>query len=136
MTAIPDTIIELIPDYCRYCGISLKEKPAFKGKSRQIVDITPSNAIYTDCKSFHKICNTVRQNIADYPKCVNAPVSYGENIEALVACFHTRQYSPFARLNKTLNDAFGGLISEGGVHFLLHRFPQKASQIYRRKANL
>jgi hypothetical protein len=34
-------------------------------------------------------------------------VSYGENIEALVAYFYTRQYLPFARLKETLNDAFG-----------------------------
>ena len=57
-------------------------------------------------------------------------VSYGENIEALVAYFHTRQYLPFARFIETLNGAFGFPISEGGVHFLLQRFAQKATPIY------
>jgi hypothetical protein len=57
-------------------------------------------------------------------------VSYGENIEALVAYFHARQYLPFARLKETLNDAFGVPISEGGVHCLLRRFAQKAAPIY------
>jgi len=130
MTASPDTIIELTPDYCRGCGASLKGKPAIKGKSRQIVDIPPIKVIYTEYQSFHKICNCGCQNIADFPKGVNAPVSYGENIEALVAYFHARQYLPFARLKETLNDAFGVPISEGGVHCLLRRFAQKATPIY------
>jgi len=72
----------------------------------------------------------VRNFGADFPKGVNAPVSYGENIEALVAYFHARQYLPFARLKETLNDAFGVPISEGGVHCLLRRFAQKATPIY------
>ena len=32
--------------------------------------------------------------IADFPKGVNTPVSYGANIEALIAYLHTRQYLP------------------------------------------
>jgi transposase len=130
MTVSPDTIIELTPDYCRGCGASLKGKLAIKGKFRQIVDIPPIKAICTEYQSFHKICTCGCQNIANFPKGVNAPVSYGENIEALVAYFHARQYLPFARLKETLNDAFGVPISEGGVHCLLCRFAQKATPIY------
>jgi len=57
-------------------------------------------------------------------------VSYGENIEALVAYFHGRQYLPFARLKETLNDAFGIYIGEGRIHYLLCRFAQKSTPIY------
>ena len=130
MTASPDTIIELVSDYCRVCGTSLQDRPAVKGKSRQIVDIPPIKAVYTEYRSFIKVCNCGCQNIADFPTGVNAPVSYGENIEALVAYFHARQYLPFARLKETLNDAFGVPISEGGVHCLLRRFAQKNTPIY------
>jgi len=57
-------------------------------------------------------------------------VSYGENIEALVAYFNARPYLPFARLGETLNDASGIPISEGEIHFLLPRFAQKSTPIY------
>jgi len=130
MTAFPDTIIELASDYCRDCGSSLQDRPRVKGKSRQVIDIPPIKATYTEYQSFIKVCNCGCQNSADFPTGVNAPVSYGENIEALVAYFHARQYLPFARLKETLNDAFGVPISEGGVHCLLRRFAQKATPIY------
>jgi transposase len=125
LKAFPDVVIELQPGYCNNCGASLQDRPSIKGKSRQIVDIPPIKAIYSEYQSFHKICICGCQNIADFPKGVNAPVSYGENIEALVAYFHARQYLPFTRLKETLNDAFGVAISEGGVHCLLRRFAQK-----------
>jgi len=130
MTASPDTIIELVSDYCRGCGASLQDRPAVKGKSRQIVDIPPIKAVCTEYQSFIKVYNCGCQNSADFPEGVNAPVSYGENIEALVAYFHARQYLPFARLKETLNDIFGIPISEGGVHCLLRRFAQKTTPIY------
>jgi transposase len=130
MTASPDVVIELQPGYCNSCGASLQDRSLIKGKCRQIVDIPPIKAVYTEYQSFGKICTCGCQTIADFPEGVNAPVSYGENIEALVAYFHARQYLPFARLKETLNDAFGIPISEGGVHCLLRRFAQKATPIY------
>jgi hypothetical protein len=72
MTASPDTIIKLTPDYFRGCGASLQDRPPIKGKSRKIVDIPPIKAIYTEYQSFYKICNCGCQNIADFPKRVNA----------------------------------------------------------------
>jgi len=66
----------------------------------------------------------------DFPEGVNAPVSYGENIEPLVATFTPANIWPFARLKETLNDAFGIHISEGGICCLLRRFAQKATPIY------
>jgi transposase len=130
MTAFPDVVIELQPDYCNNCGSTLQDSPPIKGKSRQKVDIPPIKAICTEYQSFGKVCNCGHLTTAGFPEGVNAPVSYGENIEALVAYFHVRQYLPFARLKETLNDAFGVPISEGGVHCLLRRFAQKATPIY------
>jgi len=57
-------------------------------------------------------------------------VSYGGNVEALIAYFHARQYLPFARMKETFNDVFGLPISEGGIHYLLKRFAQKTGPIY------
>lgn len=130
MTTTPDKIIELQPDYCISCGASLQDKMATKEQSRQIVDIPPIKAIYTQYDTFSKVCNCGCQNIASFPQGVRTPISYGENIEALVAYFHARQYIPFARMKETLNDVFGVSISEGGIHCLLQRFAQKTTPIY------
>lgn len=130
MTATPDKIVELQPDYCNNCGSSLSEVAATKKQSRQIIDIPPIKAIFTEYQTFSKICSCGCTTVADLPQGVNAPISYGENIEALVAYFHARQYLPFARMKETLNDAFGIPISEGGIHCLLQRFAQKTTPIY------
>lgn len=130
MTATPDKIIELQPDYCNGCGLSLSEVTATKEQSRQIIDIPPIKAVFTEYQTFSKTCSCGCVTVANFPKGVNTPVSYGENIEALVAYFHARQYLPFARMKETLNDAFGIPISEGGIHCLLQRFAQKTTPIY------
>jgi len=130
MTAVPDKIIELQPDYCSNCGLSLLDVMATKRQSRQIIDIPPIKAIFTEYQTFSKACSCGCITVSDFPQGVNSPISYGENIEALVAYFHARQYLPFARMKETLNDAFGIPISEGGIHCLLQRFAQKATPIY------
>lgn len=130
MTATPDKIIELQPDYCNGCGASLQDKIATKERSRQIIDIPPIKAIFTEYQIFSKTCSCGCKTVTDFPQGVNAPISYGQNIEALVAYFHARQYLPFARMKETLNDVFGIPISEGGVHCLLNRFAEKTTPIY------
>ena len=130
MTATPDKIVELQPDYCSGCGLSLLEVAATKEQFRQTIDIPPIKAVFTEYQTFSKTCSCGCTTVANFPKGVNTPISYGENIEALVAYFHARQYLPFARMKETLNDAFGIPISEGGIHCLLQRFAQKTTPIY------
>jgi len=48
MTSTPDEIVELFPDYCNSCGFCLEELPATKEQSRQIIDIPPVKAVYTE----------------------------------------------------------------------------------------
>jgi len=130
MTDNPDEIVVLQPDYCSCCGLSLTEMKAVKEQSRQTIDIPPIKATYTEYQSFSKTCRCGLKNNAGFPKGVNTPISYGENIEALVGYFHARQYIPFARMKETFNDVFGVPISEGGIHCLLERFAQKVTPIY------
>ena len=91
MTAVPDKIIELQPDYCNNCGLSLLDVMATKRQSRQIIDIPPIKAIFTEYQTFSKACSCGCITVSDFPQGVNSPISYGENIEALVAYFHARQ---------------------------------------------
>ena len=71
MTAFPDVVIELQPDYCNNCGSSLQDRPPIKGKYRHIVDIAPIKAIYTKFQSFGKVCNWGHLTTVDFPEAVN-----------------------------------------------------------------
>ena len=130
MVTTPDIIVPLQPDYCCDCGLSLAHLQAIKAQSRQIVDIPPIKAVFTEYQVFSKTCSCGCQTTADFPENVNTPISYGEHIEGLISYFHARQYLPFARMQEVFNDVFNINISEGGIHYLLNRFSDKVTPIY------
>jgi len=130
MIATPDKIVALYPDYCHHCGSSLKAIEPKKKQSRQVVDIPPIKAVFTEYQTFSKTCSCGCENIADFPQGVNTPVSYGSTIEALIGYFHARQYLPFLRMQEVFNDVFNIDISEGGIHYLLNRFANKTTPVY------
>jgi len=115
MTSTPDEIVELFPDYCNSCGFCLEELPATKEQSRQIIDIPPVKAVYTEYQTFSKVCRCGCQTTANFPMQVNGPISYGATVESLIGYFHARQYIPFARMQEIFNDVFKINISEGGI---------------------
>jgi transposase len=130
MAPTPDKIIELYPGYCRNCGSPLERVPATKERSRQIVDIPPIKAVWTEYRTFGKVCPCGCRTIADFPKGVGSPVSYGNNIEGLIGYFHARHYLPFARMKEMMGDVFNIDISEGGIHCLLDRFADRTTSLY------
>ena len=130
MTSTPDHIIELAPDYCSGCGSSLTGVESVKDLTRQLLDIPPIQAVYTEYRSYSKQCSCGCTTKGIFPQNVNTPISYGHNIEALVGYFHSRQYLPFARMKETFNDVFNIPISEGGIHCLLNRFAKKTTPVY------
>jgi len=130
MTATPDKIVGLYPDYCNHCGSSLLAIEPIKEHARQVVDIPPLKAVFTEYQTFSKICSCGCTTVADFPQGVNTPISYGENIEALIGYFHARQYLPFARMQEVFNDVFNIDISQGGIHYLLNRFADKTTSVY------
>jgi transposase len=130
MTDSPDEIIKIEPDYCQCCGESLTTLPGRKSESRQIVDIPPIQALFTEYQVFKKKCPCGHVTVPDFPQGVTSPIAYGSNIEALTGYFHARQYLPFARMQEMFNDIFNINISEGGIHCLLNRFADKVSPVY------
>ena len=131
MTATPDRTIELHPDYCHNCGLSLENATSTKESSRQIADIPPIKAVWTEYRTYSRQCNCGCRTAADFPKGVDSPISYGSNIEGLIGYFHARHYLPFARMGEMMNNVFGIDISEGGIHCLLNRFADKTTPLYR-----
>ncbi len=126
----PDEIIKLTSDYCTYCGNSLLDIIGVKKGARQIIDIPKIKPIYKEFQVFSKICSCGKITVPDYPKNINAPISYGENIQGLIAFFHARHYIPFYRMKKIFNNVFNIKISEGGLHYLLNKFASKAQSTY------
>jgi len=130
MTTAPDTIIELHPDHCRSCGLSLDKVTSIQESARQKVDIPPIKAIWTEYRTYSRQCPCGCRTVTDFPEAVSSPVSYGSNMEGLIGYFHARHYLPFARMKEMMNDVFNIGISEGGLHYLLDRFSHKATPVY------
>ena len=118
MVTSPDVIISLEPDDCCNCGLSLDKQEAIKSQSRQILDIPPIKAVFTEYQVFSIACSCGCQTTVDFPKVVNTPISYEEHIEGIISYFHARQYLPFARMQELFNDVFNIKISEGGGYSL------------------
>ena len=131
MAGNPDHIEEIVPRYCRGCGTDLTGVTATPQGRRQKVDIPPIRAVWTEYRTYARQCPCGCRTVADFPKGINSPISYGHNIEGLVGYFHARQYLPFKRMKEMMGDVMGIDISEGGIHRLLERFADRATPLYR-----
>ena len=126
----PDLIEEHTPFYCTCCGEVLSALPGIFAGKRQVIDIPPIIPIVTEHRLFDKRCKCGHLNQASYPMGVTAPVSYGENVQSLIAYLSTRQYFPVKRLSEFLTDTFGLSVSTGGVGYILNKMRIKATATY------
>lgn len=130
MVANPDIIQTHCPSFCTCCGEDLSALPAIFIGKRQVIDIPPILPIVTEHQIFNKCCKCGKLNQASFPTGVNAPVSYGENVQALTAYLSVRQYVPFNRLAELLSNLFGLSVSTGGIDYILTKMKAKASVAY------
>lgn len=126
----PDIIEKILPDYCNKCGKDLSGVEGMLDKKRQIVDIPPIKPITTEYQTFGKLCSCGCTSKSDFPKGVRTPVSYGGNVQSLVAYLHARQFLPYKRMKEMLNDLFGLSISQGGIEQLLDHFCKTNMGLY------
>ena len=126
MVENPDHIVEHRPTYCNHCGKDLSNAKTELLKRRQVVDIPPIVPQYTEHRVFQTICTCGHQTESSFPEGVNAPISYGSNIEAIIAYMHTRQYIPFERMSEYFSDVCNLPISQGAICDILERFAKKA----------
>tara|TARA_R110002049_G_scaffold202967_2_gene373458 strand:+ start:576 stop:986 length:411 start_codon:yes stop_codon:yes gene_type:complete len=125
MVKDPDRV--LVPEFCNNCGSSLEDIAISGLKARQIVDIPVPKAVFTEYRSYVKVCGCGCgcKSRAAFPTGVTSPISYGPRTESLASYLHTRQYLPYARMKEMLKDVFDLKISEGGIHYILERFSRK-----------
>lgn len=130
MVTTPDIIEQHTPFYCICCGEDLSaQQSCFAGK-RQVIDLPPIVPNVAEHQLFDKRCKCGHLNKASYPIGVTAPVSYGENVQALIAYLSARQYIPIKRLSEFMSDMFGLSVSTGGIDYILNKMTKKASVIY------
>ena len=126
MVETPDHVIEHKPAYCSHCGNDLSDSPTELIMHRQIVDIPPILPTYTEHRVFQSTCTCGHKTESSFPSGINAPVSYGPNVEATIAYMHTRQFIPFERMSEYFSDVCHLPISQGAISDILERFAQKA----------
>jgi transposase len=130
MVSTPDIIEDHFPSYCTCCGEDLSSEPGLFSGKRQVIDIPPIIPIVTEHQLFEKLCKCGHLNQASYPIGITASVSYGENVQALIAYLSTRQHVPIKRTSEFLTDVFGLPVSTGGIDYILNKMRRKATTIY------
>jgi len=130
MTPVPDVVIDHKPELCAKCGFFFEAwQMELKGK-RQVIDIPPIIPEYTEHRVYSARCNCGHVTKQAFPSGVDSPISYGVNIEALVAYMYSRQYLPSERMQELLRDVYGLPISEGSIFNILGRFSKKSEVAY------
>jgi len=130
MTDTPDEIIEHKPHYCNHCGKDLTGIISKEAMRRQVVDIPPIIPQYIEHRIFSCECSCGHITESSFPIGVNAPISYGSNIESVIAYLHTRQYLPFDRMREYFSDVCNLSISTGAISDILKRFSEKSLSSY------
>ena len=126
-----DEVITLHPDYCNHCGGSLADIAVEKSETRQVVDIPlPVKPIITNYVSLSKRCTCGHCTAPEFPRHVTNGVSYGSNVQALVAYLSCCQHIPFKRLGQVLNNFYGIQLGEGTISNILNRMRKKAEPAY------
>jgi transposase len=130
--AIPDIIEEHKPLFCTACGNDLGDAASVLQEKRQVVDIPPVAAIYTEHRIFKKVCNCGAATCGTFPAEVNASIQYRPRIESMIAYMSSRQYVPFARMAEYFKQVHQFSISEGTIANCLNRFIRKHCALMKR----
>jgi transposase/regulator of replication initiation timing len=130
MVSNPDVTEEHHPSYCNGCGNDLANiQPEFLGK-RQVVDLPEIIPLVTEHRVYRKVCSCGRETKGTYANGVDAPISYGNNTQALIAYLSARQYIPYKRLEELLRNIFGLNICQGSIKNILDKTSNKLKPMY------
>ena len=130
MTEQPDEIIKYIPQYCECCGMDISEREENFIERRQVIDVPKIMKKYIEHQIYSRLCQCGHVTESEFPKDIKMNIQYGQTIESMISYFYARHYIPFRRMKEIFTDIFDLPISEGGIHYLLKHFTQKALPIY------
>jgi len=131
MVDTPDVTTTHASDFCSECGLPLSEIQGKVIETRQSIDIPlPVCPIITNHISIEKTCSCGKCNRGTFPAQVKPGVSYGSNIQAVVAYLSVVQHIPFKRLTGVIKDIYGMEISQGTVSNILNRMRKQSRPGY------
>jgi len=128
-SSAPNEVIDHIATYCPDCGLAYTDTPKLKDR-RQVVDIPPIVAFYTEHRVYERSCLCGKCNVSDFPQDVKSPISYGSGVETLCAYFSARQYISISRIQELFADVFNIPMSEGTIVSKIKSFAVKCSPLY------
>ena len=98
------------------CGEDLAGVSPAGYERRQVFDLPPLELACTEQQAEIKKCPGCRQTrTAPFPAGVTAPVQYGSNFRALLACFYDAQMGAGRRIREMCEELFGAPVSEGAL---------------------
>ena len=130
MNECPDQVVKHEPQFCMHCNTDLNCIDGELMEVRQVIDIPPIQAICIEHQVFKKICSCGHINCGNFPKGINANIQYGSHIESLVAYMHSRQFTPYKRMQEFFGNLLNLNISQGSIKNILDRFTIKALPHY------
>lgn len=124
-SATPDDTVQLKPSTCDSCGKDLDPTTLEKGEVRQVVDIPPLQTITTEFISYKGICSCGCTTTHPFPAHAKPGVSYGPNMEAMIAYMSVRQFVSMVRIQEFFSGVFNLSISQGTIQNKLNSFHDK-----------
>lgn len=130
MSEAPDKIVEHHIEKCKHCNESLSTTKDVLVR-RQVIDIPSIQPIITEHRIYKTQCTCCgTTNKSSFPQDVQGSVSYGNNVEQLIAYLNVRQYMPYNRIKEFLSQYCSIDMSEGTIDNKLNKLSNKFSVVY------
>ena len=120
-------IVRVETSHCENCGADLSGVEGTIGRIAQEIDIPPIQPITTEYQQVIKKCACGHCNCPALP--IEAEVSIGPEMSALITYLNVEHSLPYARLTQITEDVLGFAISEGTVAKKLGLMQRKARGI-------
>jgi transposase len=115
MVKKPDQIIVCKPERCG-CGRDLSQEPTTIISHRQEFDLPIPRLEVIEYQLAQIACPGCGQKHQGvYPKWINAPVQYGNNVKALTVLLNNDYKLPFKKIQDLFHDIYGYSINEGTI---------------------
>lgn len=128
----PDhVIIHKLSGPCKHCGANFGDLKSESYEARQVFDLPEKIELeVTEHRAESGECPCCGKPVkAEFPEAVQAPVQYGDRIQALVIYLHVYQLLPCERLSELCKDVFNCPMSPGTVANFLKKAGARAGPI-------
>jgi transposase len=119
--AVPDEVIRHEPGFCDGCGSGLADAIEAAVTRRQVFDLPEIAVRVTEHQVVARRCDCGTVTAGTAPDGVDAPVSYGRRIAAIIVYLYLGQFLSKKRTAQALAELFGTPVSVGTVSSITRR---------------